>query len=91
MGTEESIFAIMSYLKPEMFRRYSLDENGLVIKFIQALDENNVWLEPIPETRVKYVESNKTSADFKTSVYMLTFNFPEQVEHTIKTYLKHDK
>lgn len=91
MGTEESIFAIMSYIKPEMFRRYSLDDNGLIIKFIQALDEDNVWLEPVPESRVKYVESNKTSDDFKTSVYMLTFNFPEQVEHTIQTYLKHPK
>jgi hypothetical protein len=91
MGTEESIFAIMSYIKPEMFRRYSLDGNGLIIKFIQALDEDNVWLEPVPENRIKYVESNKTSDDFKTSVYMLTFNFPEQVEHTIKTYLKHPK
>jgi len=91
MGTEESIFAIMSYIKPEMFRRYSLDDNGLIIKFIQALDEDNVWLEPVPENRIKYVESNKTSDDFKTSVYMLTFNFPEQVEHTIHTYLKHGK
>lgn len=91
MGTEESIFAIMSYIKPEMFRRYSLDDNGLVIKFIQALDEDNVLLEPVPESRVKYIESNKTSDDFKTSVYILTFNFSEQVEHTIKTYLKHDK
>jgi hypothetical protein len=91
MGTEESIFAIMSYIKPEMFRRYSLDGNGLIIKFIQALDEDNVWLEPVPENRIKYFESNKTSDDFKTSVYMLTFNFPEQVEHTIKTYLKHPK
>ena len=91
MGTEESIFAIMSYIKPEMFRKYSLDDNGLIIKFIQALDEDNVWLEPVPQNRVKYVESNKTSDDFKTSVYMLTFNFPEQVEHTINTYLKHPK
>lgn len=91
MGTEESIFAIMSYIKPEMFRRYSLDGNGLIVKFIQALDENKVELEEVPESRVKYIESNKTSDDFKTSLYMLTFNFPEQVEHTIKTYLKHSK
>lgn len=91
MGTEESIFAAMSYLEPENFRRFSLDGNGLIIKFIQALDEDKVELESIPEKRIKYKETNKTSDDVKTSIYMLTFNFPEQVEHTIQTYLKHDK
>ncbi len=91
MGTEESIFSIMSCLEPEKYRRYSLDENGLIIKFIQALNEDNIVLESIPENRIQYKEQNKTVNDVKTSVYMLTFNFPEQVESTIKTYLKHDK
>jgi len=91
MGTEESIFSIMSYLKPEMFRRYSLDSNGLIVKFTQAVVENNVELSGIPQDRIQFIEDNKTSKDFKTSIYMLTFNFPEQVESTIKTYLKHPK
>lgn len=91
MGTEESIFSIMSYLKPEVFRRYSLDSNGLIVKFTQAVVENNVELSGIPQDRIQFIEDNKTSKDFKTSIYMLTFNFPEQVESTIKTYLKHPK
>lgn len=91
MGTEESIFAIMSYLEPEKYKRYALEGNGLIVKFIQALDENTVELEPVPESRIKYQEDNKTADDVKTSIYMLTFNFPEQVESTIKTYLKHNK
>jgi hypothetical protein len=91
MGTEESIFAIMSCLEPEKYRRYSLDGNGLIIKFIQALNEDPIELESIPEGRIRFKEDNKTSDDVKTSIYMLTFNFPEQVESTIKTYLKHDK
>jgi hypothetical protein len=91
MGTEESIFAIMSCLEPEKYRRYSLDGNGLIIKFIQALNEDSIELESIPEGRIRFKEDNKTSDDVKTSIYMLTFNFPEQVESTIKTYLKHDK
>ena len=91
MGTEESIFSVMSYLKPEMFRRYSLDSNGLIVKFTQAVVEDNVWLSEIPKDRIQFIEDNKTSKDFKTSIYMLTFNFPEQVESTINTYLKHPK
>jgi hypothetical protein len=91
MGTEESIFAIMSYLEPEKYRRYSLDGNGLVVKFIQALIDKKVELEPIPEQRIEFHQKQVNTDKFKVSVYMLTFNFPHQVEHTIQTWLKHDK
>ena len=91
MGTEESLFSIMSYLRPEFFRRYALDENGLVVKFAQALLENNVTLEPIPETHENRINNHVDISNLKMPVYMLTFNFPEQAEHTIKTWLQHDK
>lgn len=90
MGTEESIFTIMSYLEPEKFRRYSLDSNGLVVKFIDALAKNEVVLEPIPEKNIKLYKKTVDPNKLKVSVYMLTFNFPHQVEHTIQTWLKHD-
>jgi hypothetical protein len=86
MGTEESIFTIMSYNEPEKYRRYALDGNGLVVKFIQALLEDKVELEPIPKNRVFLKPKNLNTSKLKTSLYMLTFNFPEQVEHTIKTW-----
>lgn len=88
MGTEESIFTIMSYLEPETFRRYALDENGLVVKFIQALISDTATLEPIPESRVVLKPKNLDTSNLKTSLYMLTFNFPEQVVHTLETYRK---
>jgi hypothetical protein len=92
MGTEESVFTIMSYLEPEKYRRYSLDSNGLIVKFVQALLDNKVTLEPIPQdvniyTPRKHVDPDK----LRVSLYMLTFNFPQQVEHTIQTWLKHPK
>ena len=37
MGTEESLFSVMAHLEPHIYRRYALDENGLIIKFIQDL------------------------------------------------------
>lgn len=92
MGTEESIFTLMSYLEPENFRRYALDGNGLIVKFIQALIDDKVTLEPLPEIRNIAVQRKHVSPDsLKTSVYMLTFNFPHQLENTIKTWLKHPK
>ena len=89
MGTEESIFLIMSYLEPEKYRRYALDGNGLIVKFIQALDENTVALEPIPESRIQFVQNNKSHLDVKTSLYVLTFNFPQQLQTLLDSYEKH--
>ena len=86
MGTEESIFTLMSYIEPEKYRRYALDGNGLIVKFTQALLDNKAELEPIPEDRVVFKPKNLDTSKLKTSLYMLTFNFPEQVEHTLKTY-----
>jgi len=89
MGTEESIFTIMSYLEPEKYRRYALDGNGLVVKFIQALLDDKVELESIPDDRVYLKPKNLDTSNLKTSLYILTFNFPEQLRHTLKTYVEH--
>ena len=89
MGTEESIFTIMSYLEPEKYRRYALDGNGLIVKFIQLLHEGNVELEPIPEHRLQYVLPLKSLKQYKTSLYVLTFNFPQQLQTLLDSYEKH--
>ena len=89
MGTEESIFTLMSYVEPEKYRRYALDGNGLITKFVQALIDDKVELESIPEQRVRLAPKNLDTSKLKTSLYMLTFNFPEQVRHTLETYKKH--
>lgn len=91
MGTEESLFTIMAHLFPEKYRRYALDSNGLVLKFTQALIDDAVVFEPIPEQKVTVLNRHVNTSNLKVSVYMLTFNFPHQVEHTIKTWMKHDK
>jgi FkbM family methyltransferase len=86
MGTEESIFTIMSYVEPEKYRRYALDGNGLVVKFIQDLIDDKVELESIPDNRIYLKPKNLDTSNIKTSLYMLTFNFPQQVRHTLETY-----
>ena len=89
MGTEESLFLIMAYQYPEIYRRYALDENGLIIKFIQALDQGTVELEPVPEKRVSFIQKSLNLDGIKTSLYVLTFNFPHQLQTLIDSYEKH--
>lgn len=89
MGTEESIFSIMSYLDPVKYRRYSLDGNGLIVKFTNAVLDNTATLEPTPGNRVYLRPKNQDTSKLKTSLYMLTFNFPQQVRHTLEKYKRH--
>jgi len=91
MGTEESIFTIMAHLYSEKYRRYELDGNGLIVKFIEALNKDTATLAPIPSQKTYITRKNLNVDNLKVSIYMLTFNFPHQAEHTIQTWLKHEK
>lgn len=90
MGTEESIFSIMANTEPNIYRRFSLDGNGLIVKFTEALKNDNVKLVEVPNETIlntkKYTD--KDVSNLKTNLYILTFNFPEQVLHTIESMKK---
>jgi hypothetical protein len=90
MGTEESLFTIMSYNEPQLYRRYALDENGLIIKFTESLVLGNIILEPVTKPNLKnsIKITDKDVNNYKTNLYILTFNFPEQLLHTIKSMKK---
>jgi hypothetical protein len=88
MGTEESIFSIMSHLEPNIYRRYALSDNGLIVKFIQDLINDSVALEPIDNTK-KIISHNRYNKQDKTSLYVLGFNFPEQFETLLKSFELH--
>ena len=88
MGTEESIFTILAYQEPENFRRYMLDDNGLIVKFAINLINDKVELEKIPEKRIKYKKVIYNTNKVKTNLYILTFNFPDQVLYTIESMKK---
>jgi hypothetical protein len=83
MGTEESIFTIMAHLYPEDMSRYVLEDNGLVSKFFEDLKNNTVEL-------VKNKRRTEIH-DPKTSLYVLTFNSPDQFQFLVESYLKHSK
>jgi hypothetical protein len=94
MGTEESIFSILAYKDPYTFRRFEIEENGLIVKFTQDVIEGNAKLAKVDGDFIKkrfentkVVPDNITSK-VKTNVYMLTFNMPEQLTHTINTMVE---
>jgi len=88
MGTEESIFSIMAHLEPHIYRRYELDANGLIVKFIQALLDDKVQLAEVTNRKHVLPKGSYNENVDKTNLYMLTFNFPQQAEHTIQTWIK---
>lgn len=88
MGTEESLFTIMTYKYPELITYSEIDGNGLMGKFFEDLKNDNVEVK---------TESSKSilinSADIDTSkvgLYVITFNSPKQFEVLIQSMLDYD-
>ncbi len=90
MGTEESIFTLMSYNEPHLYKRFELDGNGLIVKFAQAvIDEKVDIVAPKITESQKFIKyTDRDVEKVKTNLYVLTFNFAEQVLHTIASMEK---
>jgi hypothetical protein len=90
MGTEESIFTLMSYNEPHLYKRFELDGNGLIVKFTQAvIDEKVDIVAPKITESQKFIKyTDRDVEKVKTNLYVLTFNFAEQVLHTIASMEK---
>lgn len=75
MGTEESIFTIMTYKEPTKYKFEMIDGNGLIYKFFEDLKE--------PMYKAK---SHKD-----VSLYIITYNAPEQVQMVLDSFEKYDR
>lgn len=80
MGTEESIFTLMTYLHPDLFTRFSIEGNGLMGKFFEDLKNLKV------EDYKKNIDNRSFSG---TNLYVIAFNSPKQFEVLCESYLKH--
>jgi hypothetical protein len=85
MGTEESIFSIMSYKHSDLINYFEIDSNGLVGKFFEDL--KNDTLIPKNESKVSVVNNLDTN---KVGLYVLTFNSPNQFRTLIKSFKSYD-
>jgi O-methyltransferase len=92
MGTEESLFSILACTQPHICRQSRIDANGFIQEFVDKVLEDRAELVEVSKQTLELLKPTHFELqDIKTSVYMLTFNFPHQVEHTIQKWLKHDK
>jgi hypothetical protein len=83
MGTEESIFTIMTYLYPSLIDYVKINSDGLLYKFFEDVKNNNV----IIETKQKTINQNYGSG---VGLYVITFNSPNQFETLINSMLSYD-
>lgn len=79
MGTEESIFTLMTYLEPDIYHAAYINADGLLSTFFENMKNLS---KDAPKTSF-----NKT----KPIVYINAFNSPEQLEMVIESFIKYDK
>jgi hypothetical protein len=86
MGTEESLFSIMTYKYPDLIEHFEIDGNGLLGKFFE--DTKNNKLESKTITNINYISNLDLS---KTALYVITFNSPNQFETLINSMISYDE
>lgn len=86
MGTEESLFTIMTYKYPKLFTYSEIEGNGLMGKFFEDL--KNMTVEVKSEVPNGTVVNNLDAS--KVGLYVLTFNSPDQFETLIRSMLYYD-
>lgn len=85
MGTEESLFTILTYKYPELFTYSKIESNGLVSKFFEDLKNDTVVIENKNNNVI--MDSIDTN---KVGLYVIGFNSPKQFETLITSMLSYD-
>jgi len=87
MGTEESLFTIMTYKYPSLITYSEIDGNGLMGKFFEDLKNTTV---EVKSEASKDVTINNLDTS-KVGLYVIAFNSPKQFEVLIDSMLEYDK
>ena len=87
MGTEESLFTIMTYKYPNLITYSEIEGNGLMGKFFEDLKDMTVEVKS--EVSKDVVVNNLDTS--KVGLYVITFNSPKQLEVLIQSMLDYDK
>ena len=84
MGTEESIFTLMTYLDPEIYEYEDIQDNGLINTFFENVKNNTTKLSQKISTRIKPQNNN-------IALYINAFNSPEQLQMVIESFEQYDQ
>lgn len=82
MGTEESIFTIMTYLDPDTYQVEMIEDNGLISAFFEKVKNDTTLI-----TQAK--KSIKLHKNNDVYVYINTFNTPPQLELLCASFLQY--
>ena len=92
LGTEESLFTALAYNYPFDLNLFALQEHGMIGYFCEAVKTgqgafvNPATIRPIDNlTTTNHLESRAIIPSNDVATYFLTFNFSDQLEHTLKT------
>jgi len=83
MGTEESIFTLMTYLQPDIYEYEKINEDGLISTFFENVKNNTTTLESKATKR-------KQSSNNNTVLYINAFNSPAQLQMVLDSFEKYD-
>ena len=98
MGTEESVFTIMTYLYPNLIDIYNIESNGLLGKFFEDV-KNGVYDKTEPQTNslplIDKIIDPRSNIPQPTveevALYVIGFNSPNQFKTLIHSMMSYDK
>ena len=86
MGTEESLFSIMCYKHSDLINYFDIEGNGLISTFFENLKNDS--LKPKSEN---FATCGNNLDINKVSIYVLTFNSPDQFKTLMESFKSYDK
>lgn len=81
MGTEESIFTLMTYLHPDIFEFGNINGDGLI----------NTFFENVKNTQLDSKNFNINTNNNKVTLYINAFNSPDQLQMVLDSFEQYDK
>jgi hypothetical protein len=87
MGTEESLFTIMTYKYPELIQYFEIEMNGLLGTFFENLKNETL----VPKQEKTETIKQNTHNKLNTALYVLTYNSPNQFEKLCISFEEYDK
>ena len=85
MGTEESLFSIMTYTSPKNIDYVEIESNGLLYNFFEDVKNDVVVIKSFRKD-----EEIKVLNNGEVGLYVITFNSPKQFETLIESMLSYD-
>ena len=90
MGTEESLFTILTYQYPNIIDYCEIESNGLIYKFFEDVKNNSVIIKNF-DSKPVIVKTNLDINSNGVGLYVITFNSPNQFRTLIDSMIAYDK